>query len=345
LIRALKASALLSMAPALVAGVVLAGPGAGRAGYAPLTSVAVDTIRVKVPAQPAGRTRIRLGSAVPGYLSSWGLPPVQGQFTISDTALLFESTDGTTTSLGSRVSLAYIDRESGRDHYLFRFDAGVFESDSPGALLELARDSVWRPSLRPAGGRAPSRLRYLGSAASVREAQQITSSSYADTLYALFGRPQAAVGLIGPRGRAAGRLGEYIAGRDSLAFDPDRMTSQLQFRHAFAHELAHRWQAKARAQVNTLWKGVPAIRDPKRYGYGEASEHQAEAAAFAVNFLQATSARHRRAMASLSLLEHYELLVPGTRTMVRFLALQPIYRKHPLRSLFTNRPVKYALEK
>jgi hypothetical protein len=179
----------------------------------------------------------------------------------------------------------------------------------------------------------------------VRTAREIAASPYADTLYLLFGRPRAPVGSIGPRGRAAGRLGEYIAGRDSLAFDPARMTGEAQFRHALAHELAHRWQARASSQLATLWTGVPAIRDPKRYGYGELSEHQAEAAAFAVSFLQATATRQSRTTVSLSLLDHYELLVPGTRTLVRYLALQPVYRNHPLRSILTVAPFRYALTK
>ena len=62
-----------------------------------------------------------------------------------------------------------------------------------------------------------------------------------------------------------------------------------QLRHTLAHELAHRWQAHAGGQLAVLWRGVPAIRDPKRYGYDDVSEHQAEAAAFAVHFLLTTS--------------------------------------------------------
>jgi hypothetical protein len=85
-----------------------------------------------------------------------------------------------------------------------------------------------------------------------------------------------------------------------------------------------------------LWSGVPPIRDRKRYGYGDLSEHQAEAIAFAINFLQTTAGSSETAASSLTLLDHYELLVPGTRTMVRYLSLQPIYRRHPLRSLLTT---------
>ena len=38
------------------------------------------------------------------------------------------------------------------------------------------------------------------------------------------------------------------------------------------------------------------MRDPKRYGYGTATEHQAEAIAFAVDFLQTTTAANERIM-------------------------------------------------
>jgi hypothetical protein len=336
LIGALRVPVLLSIVPALAAGVMLAGSSFGRLAYAPPAPTAVDTVRARESAHSDERARTRSPSVVPGYLSSWGLPPVQGRFTISDTALVFEPSEGSATPLGSRVSLAYVDRENGRNHYLFRVDAGVIETDVPGALLELTSDSVWLRGLTPAA---------KAQAGPVKTAPDVVASLYADTLYLLFGRPRAPVGLIGPKGRAAGRLGEYIARRDSLAFDPVRMTGETQFRHALAHELAHRWQARARGQLLTLWAGIPAIRDPKRYGYGDQSEHQAEAAAFAVSFLQATAHRQSKAAVSLSLLDHYELLVPGTRTMVRYFALQPIYRSHPLRSLLTAGPLKHALAK
>jgi hypothetical protein len=150
------------------------------------------------------------------------------------------------------------------------------------------------------------------------------------------GRPRAVIGLVGHRGRIAGRLGEYIAFRDSLALDPGRMSGEAQLRHALAHELGHRWQTRAEAQLDVLWWGVPPIRDPKRYGFGDIWEHQAEAIAFAINYLQTTAGSKETTASSLALLDHYELLVPGTRTMVRYLSLQPIYRDHPLRSLLTT---------
>jgi hypothetical protein len=114
------------------------------------------------------------------------------------------------------------------------------------------------------------------------------------------------------------------------------MTGKAQLRHTMAHELGHRWQNRAPSQVAALWWGIRPIRDPKRYGYANLSEHQAEAIAFAVGFLQTAASQTGTATASLKLLDHYELLVPGTRTMVRYLALQPTYRDHPLRAVLTT---------
>jgi hypothetical protein len=335
---------LLGTVAALAAALASGGPTSYSAGYAaPLGRGWSDTVRLKVPEAAAGASRAR-GAVIPGYLSSWGLPPVAGQFTVTDTGLVFSSTQES-ASRASTLSLAYVDEDDGHAHYLFRVDAGVFETDAPGALLEVVAHPVWLSRVKPAVRQVHRRLvDPADSDASLRATRQIATSSYADSLYHLFGQPRAAVGLIGHRGRMAGRLGEYIAARDSLAFDPGRMTSKAQLRHALAHELGHRWQRRAKLQIATLWSGVPSMRDPKRYGYGDLSEHQAEAIAFAINFLQTTAATDAR-VGSLTLLDHYELLVPGTRTMVRYLSLQPIYQRHPLRTLLTTGRVTFALRK
>ena len=236
----------------------------------------------------------------------------------------------------SAVSLAYIDETGGRLSYVFRVDAGVFETDTPGPLLDLASHPMWLDSLAPTDWvRDEPLVRSGDSTALWATMHAITGGPYADTLYALFGTPRSKVGLIGSRGRKAGRLGEYIGSRDSLALDPGRMIGTAQLRHTLAHELGHRWQFTAPGQLATLWRDVDTMRDPKRYGYGITTEHQAEAIAFAVDFLQRTTAA-RDAENALTLLNHYELLVPGTRTMVRYLALQPIYRAHPLREVLTT---------
>jgi hypothetical protein len=281
------------------------------------------------------------GAVIPGYLSARGLPPVRGQFTVTDTGLVFHAADGSIEIFPLRpstVSLAYMEQAQGRAVYLFRVDAGVFETDDPGPLLEVAKHPIWLDS--PGSAHWSEERPLVNGADSTalwKTARAITTGLYADSLYALFGQPRAAVGLVGRRGRLAGRLGEYITSRDSLALDPGRMTGELQLRHTLAHELGHRWQIRAGTQVKLLWAGVPPIKDPRRYGYGSPAEQQAEAIAFAISFLQTTASSAETPAGSLTLLDHYELLVPGTRTMVRYLSAQPLYRNHPLRSVLTMR--------
>jgi hypothetical protein len=272
---------------------------------------------------------------ISGYLSPRGLPPIPGQVIVSDHGLVLESAEHLTTRT-STISLAYIDDEAGHPVYIFRVDAGVFETRAPGPLLELATHRTRLGQTRAEGSTPRSLVNPGDSVALWKAARDITTSSYADSLYSLFGRPRASVGLIGRSGRRAGRLGEYIGSQDSLALDPGRMMGEAQLRHALTHELGHRWQARAGAQIELLWTGVRPIRDPKRYGYGDRAEHQAEAIAFAVSFLQTTAGAERSEAESLALLDHYEVLVPGTRIMVCYFALQAIYRDHPLRLRLTN---------
>ena len=337
-----------------LAAIALLGAGALASGGAPLRSVAYsssgvsassDTIRPKASPGIATSIGVELGAVIPGYLSSWGLPPVPGHFSITDSGLVFRAATGGLASLASTISLAYVDTKNGRAHYLFRVSAGVFETEAPGPLLDQPVDPL--PGSSKALGTTVSGglMDARDELSALQAARRIGASRYADSLYSLLGHPRAPLGLIGSRGRVAGRLGEYIAARDSLALDPGRMTGEAQLRHALAHELGHRWQGRARAQLAMLWSGVPAIRDPRRYGYGDRSEHQAEAIAFAVNFLQTTAANPATSTSSLTLLNHYELLVPGTRTLVRYFSLQPIYRRHPLRALLTTDRITYALEK
>ena len=326
---------------AAVAGIGLTSPAREMrpAAYAS-EPVSRDTLRSK-SAMVDAPTRLFRGAVIFGYWSSWGLPPVAGQFTLTDSGLVFQPTGDGSAKAGewqpSTVSLAYIDDSDTGMHYIFRIDAGVFETDLPGPLLVLATSAGASETERATSGSASHAPVNAGGPMTLsNNAKEIVLSPYADSLFALFGRPRAGVGLIGERGRRAGHLGEYIASRDSLAFDPGRMIGNLQLRHALAHELGHRWQARAKAQINELWVGVSPIRDPKRYGYGDKSEHQAEAIAFAISFLQTTAPATEPAAHSLTLLDHYELLVPGTRTMVRYLLLQPVYRNHPLRALLTT---------
>lgn len=337
---------LLALAAAL-AGLPRAG---GTGGYAAMT--AEDTARPYLNApERDGRPALPVGAEIEGFLSSRGLPPRPGRFLVTDTGLVFRSTDGRLAQTypligplrvreGRRwrapmISLAYRDSTDGRSVYVFRMDGGVFGTEAPGPLLDLAGRPRWLDSLASREWRPDRPLVGLRDTAAARRINRgLERSTYADSLYQLFGRPGRRLGLVSKLGRAAGRLGEYISSRDSVALDPARMTSEDQLRHALAHELAHRWQARAPGQISTLWQDVRAIPDSRRYGHRNPSEHQAEAAAFAVHFLQATASATQPDGASL--LEQYELLVPGTAAIARYFALQPIYAQHPLRRLLTT---------
>jgi hypothetical protein len=323
----------------------------GSEGY---VSAPGDTARATAAPARSDRERattLPVGAAIGGFLSSRGLPPRPGQFIVTDSGLVFLSADGRLAQTypligpvrvrdGRRsrttvVSLAYADSALGRPVYVFRVDGGVFGTEAPGPLLDLAMRPRWLDSLGSREWRPDRPLVSPRDQAAIwLVVRSIEHSAYADTLYALFGRPARSAGLVSSRGRKSGRLGEYIASRDSLALDPARMSSEEQLRHAMAHELAHRWQSRAPGQLRTLWQGIGRIRDSRRYGHGKASEHQAEAIAFAVHYLQATAEAPDPAAASL--LEQYEVLVPGTSAMTRYLALQPIYARHPLRRMLTT---------
>lgn len=320
--------------------------------YAP-DAHAADTLRARLVTTRADEHAglHAMGTMVLGYLSEHGLPPVEGVLALSDTGLVFRSADGGDERVlpvvgpvrhsaegvwrASAVSLAYVDETSRHPAYVFRLDGGVFETDAPGALLDLAEHPAWLDSLVSREWAVEQPLVGANdSSAAWSLIDGVMAGPYADSLYTIFGRPAHPAGLVGARGRAAGRLGEYVSSRDSLALDPARMTSVAQLRHTLAHELAHRWQARAGAQLALLWQGIPPIRDPKRYGYANVAEHQAEAAAFAVHFLLSTTTVRDVALET-AVLDHYELLVPGTRTMARYFAMQPVFARHPLRSWLT----------
>ena len=286
-----------------------------------------------LPGPPLNRV-----TSIPGYFSAEGLPPVLGNLQLTSCGISFRSTDGAVLIRRRRLAegcakgdsrwsqvafrLAYRSQVEGLTSYFFRLDNGVFETSAPGDLLNLAGQPLWLDapdfSLRP----------------EVRH-PAVVEAAFADTLYALFGRPRA-LGSVGPAGRRRVDLAEYVAGPDSVALDLERMSSQAQLRHALAHELAHRWATLSPARLDSLWQGVPEIQDPQRYGYRRAWEHEAEAVAFAVHFLQTTAGGNEREENTLTLLDHYETLVPGTRILTRYLVLQPVYRAHPLKAVLAS---------
>jgi hypothetical protein len=343
-----------ALAAGLLAALASAAPPPAPLGYRPGEG---DSVRAEAVTPTSSRDvlgELRMGAVVTGYFSARGLPPRAGQLLVSDSEVVFRAADGeivqasplvgpVRTREGRRwrattVDLAYVADDGAHPTYVIRVEGSEFATDAPGVLLEMVGHPAWLDSLASREWSPRTTLAATDDSAAIfGVTRRIASSSYADTLYALFGRPTRPVGLVGPRGRRAGRLGEYLVRRDSLALDPARIVSEEQLRHALAHELGHRWQSRAPAQMQALWRDVPPIGDQRRYGYGSEPEHQAEAIAFAVHFLQATAAQPATPEA-LVLLDRYELLVPGTRVVTRYLALQPVYARHPMRRLLVGGP-------
>ncbi len=300
-----------------------------------------------VPYQPAS-----LPAGVPGYFSRNGLPPVPGVLTLTASGLTFRSPGGTvllsyqtihanepvhaSQRSASRARLAYTGKLGSRVSYVFRIKDGVFETAEPGGLPNILTQLALleRVPSNPVHGIADA-------AAAAGVIRRLSQSAYADTLYALFGKPARPVGSVGSRGIRMGNLAEYVSPRDSVALDPVHITSQDQLRHAFAHELGHRWEQREMGRVDSILANVLAMGDPERYGYGSRAEHRAEAIAFAVHFLQSTMADP--SSDGLDLLEHYELLVPGTRAMVGYLILLPTYRRHPFRATLAEQQASLPL--
>lgn len=292
-----------------------------------------------VPADSTAPLRSRLAANM-ALVSVAGLPPVEGSLVQSAGSVVFHPLDGgeavvlplfrTIAGAGRRPAVRLLEVAGGDDDpvFLFHLGAAVVETAAPGVLGELAAEPSRVNELGNAwttGERMLAPRRDAAAAATVIE--DLVRSTYAESLFAALGAPSRPIGIVDVRGVRAGRLGEYITRRDSIALSPSRMRSTAQLRHALAHELAHRWLRERPDTARQLTETLRPIRDSLRYGYHDRDEHLAEALAFAVHFLQTTS---RKESADVVLLDSYERLVPGTRDAVRLLITLAPYRQHPL---------------
>lgn len=333
-------------AGAMVAMLGLALPGAGstayRASFRAADGLATGT---KSAAASAAGAALYL-EEIPGRLSLEGLPPKPGVLQLSARAVLFHPDDGigplyfplfrqsTWQRVPERrpaIQLYSVDSAGPTPVFMYHLDGAVFETARPGALRALGESSAWVDSI--SGTVSPDLVPLVDprdTEAMLETVRTLAASAYADTLYRLFGAPDRVLGLVSRRGQAAGRLGEYVASRDSVSLAPGAMIHPEQLRHGLAHELAHRWQRHQKRELAAVWRGVPPIDDSLRYGYRSLAEHQAEAVAFAVHYLQTTARPVFTTGERLALLESYERLVPGTRRLARHLLGQPVYTRHPL---------------
>jgi hypothetical protein len=298
---------------------------------------------LKPPSKPVLPAAPILSAESPALVSLAGLPPVSGTLAQSGGSVIFRPADGgelTAFPLFDHpahpgaprtpaVRLLEVANGESEPVFLFHLRNAVIETAVPGILGQIVSE--------------PARLAELGTpwttgwltlaapndeAGAGRIVRDLAQSAYADTLYATFGAPARPIGLVGRRGRAAGRLGEYLPSRDSVSLSPGQMTSSAQLRHALAHELAHRWLRSHPQSGNALAAVMPPIRDSLRYGFRDPDEQLAETLAFAVHFLSRSEATPARPAAAL--LESYERLVPGTRNAALLLLTFPAYERHSL---------------
>jgi len=279
----------------------------------------------------------------PALVSLYGLPPVSGTLAQSGGSVIFRPADGGEffafplfdhpahpgAPRTAAVRLLEVANGESEPVFLFHLRNAVIETAVPGILGQIVSEPA-----RVAELGTPWATGFLTLAPSnddlvaTRIVQALARSAYADTLYTMFGVPGRAIGLVGRRGRSAGRLGEYLPSRDSVSLSPGQMTSEAQLRHALAHELAHRWVRQHPASGAALEAVMPPIRDSLRYGFRDPDEQLAETLAFAVHFLSRSD--HLAPRPAAVLLESYERLVPGTRNAALLLLTFPAYERHPL---------------
>lgn len=308
--------------------------------YSPISSVASRSADSRRPADSTLPYSARAGSGLV-LASIAGLPPVAGTLVQSGGSVVFQPAGG-----GEPIVIPLFRTVGGSDArrapavrllevvggdedpvFLFHLGTAVVETATPGVLGQLVAEPGRVDQLGSAwtsGGVTLSARRDEAAASGIIHA--LVSSPYADSLFAVFGPPGKPIGIVDARGERAGRLGEYLPGRDSIALSPARMMSTAQLRHALAHELAHRWFRTHAGAARDLGDALQPIRDSLRYGFHDRDEHLAEAVAFAVHFLQASAG----ALPPASLLDSYERLVPGTRNAAALLLTFPAYERHPL---------------
>lgn len=169
---------------------------------------------------------------------------------------------------------------------------------------------IWhaRPSLPLAGS----------DVAAQAVVSRLARSDFADSMFAVMGAPSAPIGLVGEAGRKAEHIGEYIASRDSIALAPQAIHSDAQLAHALVHELAHLWLSHHPDAGAAFQRSLPPLEDSSRYGFGDRSEHAAEALAHAIQFWRASS-MVRGTDAQLRLLAAYESIMPGATSALAML--------------------------
>lgn len=206
---------------------------------------------------------------------------------------------------------------------------------------QLSPLASWPQDRGPWGARVRRAVRAFAPAGDGARAEAILrrflATPYVDSLHALFGRPTIVVARAeGARAQFVDGMryaGLYTSQDDRIVLEMSTVATRGDLDDVYAHELAHRLQARAGAGVATWFAGVPVQTDPERYGYGAPAEQLAEACRVALRFLRSTetltlsdTAAVGAAAARLAALD---ASWPGATRATALLLTHPLFAKHP----------------
>lgn len=167
----------------------------------------------------------------------------------------------------------------------------------------------------------------------------LPQSAYFDTLTTLFGEVKINFGQI-VSGTAfvpgqGGILAEYTVSANQVILKEPASEELYMYRAALTHELVHAWQAKEGDILGEIWERyniLPPADKMINYASYSKTEHQAEATAAAVGFLNILGRVDLQDSIKVALGRHLDALAPGTLIMTRVLLSHPVYAFHPIKN-------------
>lgn len=164
-------------------------------------------------------------------------------------------------------------------------------------------------------------------------------SAYVDTLKAIFGKTKIGFAKLDAEhvytGAEGGVLAQYVGISGRVVLKRPEGEPAYMYRAALTHEFVHAWQSKQPALLNNLWAKYE-IRAPlpkmANYASHSKSEHQAEAAAAAVGFLNVLNQNYLKPQMKVALGKYLDSLAPGTLIMTRVLLSHPLYAHHAVQT-------------
>lgn len=171
-------------------------------------------------------------------------------------------------------------------------------------------------------------------------------TAFTDTLTMLLGAPSRPVTFGAMYHGDSSGDAQYTYKDDAITFNVNARRDWLnktntELRLTLAHEWWHMAQSRVGAEFAPTWSRVPKAL-PSTYAATNEREHQAEAFAMALVWLQTTRSPAIDAQAADTTLYLSEQFVPGTRLFVSYLLSHPLMADHPINihSLKLHHPVE-----